>query len=164
MPPRKKTTTQVFTLGYEQRNISQFLKLLREMRVDVLIDVRETAWSHKPGFSKGALAKAMKRAGIDYQHVRSVGNPKWIRSMADSHEECLSLYREYIEGVDGLVEGFLGFIAELVGQGLRVCLVCYERHPDDCHRGVLAGLLEKHGAACVEHIAPDGRPRMIATA
>jgi hypothetical protein len=164
MPPKKKTTPQVFTLGYEQRNIKEFVDLLTEFSVDVLIDVRETAWSHKPGFSKSALAKAVSRAGIEYTHINWIGNPKWIRSIADSHEECLGLYRKYLKGQRGLITGFLEFIADIVDQGRSVCLVCYERHPDDCHRGILAELLEKHGTADVEHIAPEGRPRMVATA
>jgi uncharacterized protein (DUF488 family) len=164
MPPRSKTPPQVFTLGYEQREINEFVRLLKGEAVDVLIDVRETAWSHKPGFSKTALAKAVKRAGIEYEHVHWIGNPKWIRSIADSHEECLALYRNYLEGADELIEGFLEFISDFVNRGLRVCLVCYERHPGDCHRGVLAELLEKRGATGVRHIAPEGRPRMIASA
>src|SRR5450756_497309 len=45
----------LFTLGYQQRTITEFVALAREACVDVIIDVRETAWSHKPGFSKAAL-------------------------------------------------------------------------------------------------------------
>jgi uncharacterized protein (DUF488 family) len=164
MPTKSKTTPHVFTLGYEQRSINEFVDLLEGQEIDVLVDVRETAWSHKPGFSKAALSKAVARAGIEYNHFHWVGNPKWIRSIAETHEECLDFYREYIETVDGLVDGFIEFIVDLLDRGLRVCLVCYERHPGDCHRGVLAEFLEKRGDLDVHHIAPDGRPRMIATA
>lgn len=164
MPPKKKTTPQIFTVGYEQRDIREFVQLLRGEKIDVLLDVRETAWSHKPGFSKGALAHAVERAGIEYSHLNWIGNPKWIRSIADTHEECLGLYRQYVEGAEGLVDGFVEFISEMLDEGLRVCLVCYERHPGDCHRGVLAEFLEKRGGLNVAHIAPDGRPRMIASA
>lgn len=164
MPPSKKRTPQIFTLGYEQRNINEFVELLREQEIDVLIDVRETAWSHKPGFSKTALAKAVEQAGIEYSHLNWVGNPKWIRSVADNHEECLVFYRHYIETTEGLIDGFVEFVSEMLEAGLRICLVCYERHPGDCHRGILAELLVQRGAAYVRHIAPEGRPRMIATA
>jgi uncharacterized protein (DUF488 family) len=164
MPPKKKTPPQIFTLGYEQRGIEEFVKLLKGEAINVLLDVRETAWSHKPGFSKTALAEAVQRAGIEYSHLHWVGNPKWIRSIADTHEECLGFYRQYIETADGLIESFVDFISEMLDEGLRVCLVCYERHPGDCHRGVLAELLEKCGAADVRHIAPEGRPRMVAPA
>jgi uncharacterized protein (DUF488 family) len=163
MPPSKKTTPRVFTLGYEQRNLREFTQLLLAEGVDILIDVRETAWSHKPGFSKGALAAAMARKGIEYHHAHWAGNPKWIRSAAMSHEDCLGMYRQYLEAMDGLADGFVEFVCDLVAQGKCICLVCYERHPGDCHRGILAELLEKHTTVSIEHIAPEGRPRLVQT-
>jgi uncharacterized protein (DUF488 family) len=159
----KKTTPLVFTLGYEQRNLAEFTQLLVADGVNVLLDVRETAWSHKPGFSKTALSAAMEERGIEYRHAHWAGNPKWIRSVADSHEDCLGMYRQYLETMDGLAEGFVDFVVELLEAGRRVCLVCYERHPGDCHRGILAELLEARGVASVQHIAPDGRPRLAPT-
>jgi uncharacterized protein (DUF488 family) len=60
--------------------------------VDVLVDVRETAWSHKPGFSKRGLEGALRVHGIAYVHARFAGNPKGLRVGAASHEECLRLY------------------------------------------------------------------------
>ncbi len=164
MPPKQKTTAQIFTLGYEQRDIKEFVQLLTTEEIDLLLDVRETAWSHKPGFSKSALSEALRKAGIEYEHAHWVGNPKWIRSTASSHEDCLGLYRQYIEAVDGLIDGFVDFVSALLDDGRRICLVCYERHPGDCHRGILAELLEKHGDVTVRHIAPEGRPRMVAIA
>ena len=61
-------TATLHTIGYEKRTIEEFLELLRESEIDVLIDVRETAWSHKPGFSKTAFSAALDGiagAGID---------------------------------------------------------------------------------------------------
>ena len=163
MPTKHTKNPPVFTLGYELRNIEQFVELLLAEDIDVLLDVRETAWSHKPGFSKTALSTTVERRGIEYHHVNWVGNPKWIRSVADSHEDCLGLYREHLEATDGLADAFVEMMASLLQQGLRVCLVCYERHPGDCHRGVLAELVENRINATIQHIAPEGRPRMIAS-
>ena len=36
----------LYTLGYEKRSIEEFVALARSSGVDVLVDVRETAWSH----------------------------------------------------------------------------------------------------------------------
>lgn len=159
----QKTTPRVFTLGYEQRDLAEFMALLVAEDINVLLDVRENAWSHKPGFSKAALAAATQQSGIEYRHADWAGNPKWIRSVADSHEDCLGMYREYLKAMEGLTEAFVGYIGELLESGLSVCLVCYERHPGDCHRGILAELLECHGQT-VEHISPHGRPRLVASA
>ena len=86
----------LFTLGYEKRSIDEFVELLCEAGVTVLVDVRETAWSHKPGFSKTALGAALAVAGIAYAHAPFAGNPKSLRDVATSHAECLSRYRRYL--------------------------------------------------------------------
>ena len=55
---------QLYTLGYEKRSLGEFVQLLLDSEIDVLIDVREKAWSHKPGFSKTAFSVALANAGI----------------------------------------------------------------------------------------------------
>ena len=59
----------LFTLGYEQRTIEEFVRMLEDAGVGVLVDVRETPWSHKPGFSKRGLAEHLEAAGIEYVHA-----------------------------------------------------------------------------------------------
>lgn len=70
---------QIFTLGYQQRSIDEFVALARDAGVQVLIDVSETAWSHKKGFSKSAFAAAFSSVAIEYIHAQFAGNPKWLR-------------------------------------------------------------------------------------
>ncbi len=152
---------RLFTLGYEQRSINEFVHLLHESSIDILIDVRETAWSHKPGFSKTPLTAALEQVGIDYQHAHWAGNPKWLRSEASNHAECLSFFREYVDAMDGLVETFVDLIGSLLASGKNVCLTCYERHPGDCHRGILVEQWLERGGSAVTHLAPEGRPRMV---
>jgi uncharacterized protein (DUF488 family) len=86
-------TTTLYTLGYQQRSIDEFVEILDESAINVLVDVRETAWSHKPGFSKSGFATALAARGIEYVHADFAGNPKWLRSNANSHGECLEWYR-----------------------------------------------------------------------
>ena len=38
--------------------------------------MRETPWSHKPGFLKGALSDALETVGIEYVQTKFAGNPK----------------------------------------------------------------------------------------
>lgn len=42
----------LFSVGYEGRDLSDFVELLQENGVTVLLDVRLNAISRKPGFSK----------------------------------------------------------------------------------------------------------------
>ena len=151
----------LYTLGYEKRSIQQFIALLKDARIDVLVDVRETAWSHKPGFSKGALQSALNAAGIAYVHARFAGNPRRFRAAARSHEECLRHYGRHLEENPHVVADLDSLLVRFQSQGLRVCLTCFERHPDDCHRSILAEAWRSAREACVEHLATGGCRRLL---
>jgi uncharacterized protein (DUF488 family) len=151
----------LFTLGYQQRSLDEFVSILVESRIGVLVDVRETAWSHKPGFSKNALRAALAARGIEYIHADFAGNPKWLRANADSHRECLEWYSWYLGEFDEIVPAFEQLLAEQLREGKRVCVTCFERHADDCHRAILAEKWRARGARKVKHLATDGCQRLL---
>ena len=135
--------------------------ILGEAEIDVLVDVRETAWSHKPGFSKSGFEAALSAHGIEYVHAKFAGNPKWLRSNADSHKECLDWYGWYLGEFGEIVESFDDLVARLHKAGKRVCITCFERHADDCHRAILADRWREMGNRSVEHLAVDGCERLL---
>ena len=155
MPPT------LYTLGYQQRSIDEFVEILADAGIDVLVDVRETAWSHKPGFSKSGFAAALASRDIEYVHADFAGNPKWLRSNADSHGECLEWYGRYLTDFGEIVDAFDELVAELHGAGKRVCITCFERHADDCHRAILANRWKTTRGRRVEHLAIDGCERLV---
>src|SRR5665213_2768409 len=128
----------ILTLGYQQRSIEEFVALARQAGVQVLIDVRETAWSHKKGFSKSAFAAALSSAGIEYVHAQFAGNPKWLRENADDHAECLAFYSWYLDEHDEVIDAFERLVGDILAEGKCAALTCFERHAGDCHRSILA--------------------------
>jgi uncharacterized protein (DUF488 family) len=148
------------TIGYEKRSIDEYIDLLLESGVEVVVDVRETAWSHKPGFSKTAFSTALSAAGIDYVHLRVAGNPKWLREAAGSHAECLELYRSYVQHHPEVLDCLHETLKEHGVTHRRIALTCFERHPGDCHRGILAAEWAA-GRHEVLHLSPDGCKRLI---
>jgi len=154
---------KLFTLGYQRRSQDEFVGLLVDANVDVLIDVRETAWSHKPGFSKRGLCSALNARGIAYVHAAFAGNPKQLRRDAKSHADCLQRFEEYLDTNDVIIEMFDELVGRLLDAGKRVCVTCYERHPDDCHRGVLVERWKSGAWREVEHLGADQSCRLIAT-
>ena len=69
----------VYTIGYEGKNITQFIERLKLVGIEQLIDVREIALSRKNGFAKTALRKALDDNGIVYKHLPGLGSPSDIR-------------------------------------------------------------------------------------
>lgn len=94
----------VVGVGYEGQHAEQFVDELRSAGVDVVVDVRLTPISRKRGFSKRSLAEHLESAGIRYEHLRALGNPKDNRAgfAGDANElrSALARYDELLADTD----------------------------------------------------------------
>jgi uncharacterized protein (DUF488 family) len=146
------TEEPIFTIGYEKASIDDFVSRLADAEIDVLVDVRELPLSRKKGFSKNGLNAAVKEAGIDYLHVKALGDPKPGReaARAGNHDLFVEIFTQHIEGEDA--QSALNELADAV-KGKRICLTCFERHHEGCHRKIVAEHLSALVGAPIEHIA-----------
>lgn len=124
------------SVGYEGRTAADLLEVLLAHRVDVVVDVRLTPMSRKPGLSKTKLREALAAAGVDYVHLRALGNPRENREpfWTGAISAGVSRFRELMAapGPDAM----LNDLAELA-QTKRVAVLCFERDHDRCHRQVV---------------------------
>lgn len=151
----------LFTIGYEKRTLDQYIAILVAAGIRAVVDVRETAWSHKPGFSKTSFAAGLASAGIDYIHAPFAGNPKALRRTATTHAECLERFRSYLVKAPEVVDGLETVIEQYRSQGKPIALTCFERHPGDCHRAILADQWARKGRRRVVHLEPEGCRRLV---
>jgi uncharacterized protein (DUF488 family) len=127
----------ISTIGYEGATIEQFVAALKHASVDLLIDVRDIPLSRKKGFSKNQLAEVLRSWGIEYVHLRGLGDPKEGREAARSGNYALfekifgKHMRSAVAGRD------LDTASQLV-RGNRACLMCFEADPEKCHRTIVA--------------------------
>lgn len=128
---------RLYTIGYQDRSLAELVAILQRAAVSLLVDVRDVAWSRKRGFSKTALAAGLTAAGIEYEHARFVGNPRSLRAGAESHEEMLVRYDRYLATKPHVIAQFDEFLRSQPATRHRICLLCYEQHPADCHRSIL---------------------------
>jgi uncharacterized protein (DUF488 family) len=134
---RKKSTRAghgVISVGYGGRRIGDFISLLVDYEVRVLVDVRLSARSRVPGFAGPSLARRLNEAGIAYRHEPQLGNPE------DN--------REAIRGGDPMGRArFRTLLANRGAAALRglladaaegtVAVLCAERSELRCHRKVV---------------------------
>lgn len=146
---------EIFTFGYEKRSLEEFLALLRRARIDVVLDVRDVPWSHKAGFSKGPLAEALAAAGIEYLHAGFAGNPKALRKAAKDVPDALRLYRAHLREHPEIVARLDQLLEPRLAEGERVCMICFERDPADCHRGALSRAWAEAHRGRVHHLAAE---------
>jgi uncharacterized protein (DUF488 family) len=124
-------------IGYQGQSLAGLCEELRTLRVDLVIDVRERAWSNRPEFRKGVLSRALAEHGIKYQHMREAGNP--FRPKAGEQidaAECVRRYQQHLRSRPDVV-----IAIRRLSRRRRVALLCYEADSAACHRGVLLAQL-----------------------
>jgi len=143
---------RLFTIGYEHATAAAVLGELKRAKVSLLVDVRAVAASRRPGFSKRALAAGLDERGVGYLHLRGLGTPAEGRHAARSGrpQDMFRIYEAHLATEKTQQE--LAELKDLVRKGQRVCLLCYERHPDVCHRRRIAELICEEIDRPVEHL------------
>lgn len=145
------TEKPIFTIGYEKSTIDDFVSRLADAEIEILVDVRELPLSRKKGFSKNGLNAAVKEVGIDYLHVKALGDPKPGRdaALAGNHDLFVEIFTLHMDGE--VAQSALTDLADTV-RGKRICLTCFERHHEGCHRKIVADRLSALVGASIEHI------------
>jgi uncharacterized protein (DUF488 family) len=125
----------VFTIGYEDLRLDQFLNKLREYQIDTLVDIRLTASSRRAGFSKSALSSALSASGIAYVHERDLGNPPDNRDAFRNGplEEGRSRMRARLQ--NGSADALRRLVDRASSE--RVAVMCVESTDNRCHRQVV---------------------------
>ena len=142
----------LFTIGYENATTQAMLDALKQARVDLVIDVRAVSSSRRPGFSKRQLAAGLDERAIGYLHLRALGTPKEGRLAARSgkRDELFRIYEVHLATPQAREE--LDALTSLAASGRRLCLLCYERNPEACHRRRIAELVHERAGVEVEHL------------
>jgi uncharacterized protein (DUF488 family) len=144
----------IATIGYEGATVASFQDALRDAGIDLLVDVRALASSRRPGFAKTRLAANAQEAGAEYLHLRALGTPSDGRTAARAgrHDEMRRIFREQLATPEA--QAGLALVADLVRQGRRVCLLCFEADPHHCHRSIVAAALATMLPATIVNLAP----------
>lgn len=135
----QNTVPRLVSIGYEGRDVAELIGNLQQESVTVLVDVRLNPISRKPGLSKTKLAESLRAAGIEYVHLRGLGNPKDNREgFRSGNGEARERYRKVLRADEGARA--LKHVSELLGGGV-VALLCFEVDHRQCHRGLVTEAL-----------------------
>jgi uncharacterized protein (DUF488 family) len=143
----ERNESGIVTIGYEGRNIDQYLSILLQNKVNKLIDVRKNAFSMKYGYSKSQLMSALEKMGISYLHLPDLGIESDKRQNLTG-KGYAELFRRYANEL-GAKEDLLDSI-KLHAKKEKVALMCFEAQATDCHRGVIANRFREEGLEVVD--------------
>lgn len=163
MAPEEEITLEVYTIGHSTLTIDDFLGLLKENYIRVLVDVRSQPYSRfNPQFNRESFKHAMAYANIEYVFAGEYlggrpTDPTCYKDgvIPDGKADHLKLvdYAEvmkrdwYQRGIQRLLE---------IAADRQTVIMCSEEDPMGCHRHhLIAQTLLKRGVA-VWHIRADG--------
>jgi len=132
---------RLYTIGYQDRNLDDFICELKSFGISVLIDVREIPVSRKKGFSKTSLYQYLEENDIQYIHLKDLGSPKSLREKLRSdgdYSYFFNEYQKYIKSQAVLIEDLYQMVSDNI-----CCLMCYEKIPKTCHRSIVANEVTK---------------------
>ncbi len=130
------TKIPIYTIGYGNRSIEEFVELLQRYDVKFLVDIRSQPHSRfKPEFSKDALEERLKQHHIRYIFMGDTlgGRPKDTTCYVDGKVDYARVREKpfYQKGISYLHTAW--------EKQLQVALMCSEAKPQECHRTKLIG-------------------------
>lgn len=145
---------QVYSIGYGNRTIKEFIELIKEVEFDYLLDVRSSPYSNfNDDFSKHNLIHYLKVNNIKYAYFGDSlggipGDPA-AYSKGKVDYDKLSKLDFFSKGISRILNA--------ISKNYTVLLMCSEKKPENCHRSKLIGevLLQNH--INIIHIDENGK-------
>ncbi len=149
MPPPSSRT--IYTVGYSTHEWPDFLALLQDAKITAVADVRSHPTARLESYRRENLAPELSEQGIEYVFLgRELGARReepecYVDGRADYG--CVAKLPAFREGIQRLERGAAAH---------RIALMCAEREPLDCHRGLLISKVLKAEGWQVRHLLADG--------
>ncbi len=149
-----------YTIGHSTRSIPEFVDLLREAHVRLVVDVRTVPRSRtNPQFNREALPESLAAYQIGYEHIAELGGlrgkQRQVAPSPNAYWENRS-FRNYADYA--LSDKFCAGFARLceLGSESVTAIMCAEAVWWRCHRRIIADYLLASGRT-VFHILGPGK-------
>ena len=87
---RSKHDASIFTIGHSTRSIAEFAGLLRELEIQLVVDVRTVPRSRtNPQFNQDVLPFSLSEFAFDCEHIAALGG---LRSRSPSVPPSLNSF------------------------------------------------------------------------
>ena len=145
----------LYTIGHSTRGLDEFVDLLKENGVRLLVDVRRYPVSRRfPHFTGSALAASLAQAGIAYRHEAGLGGHREPRPDSPNTALRTAAFRGYADYM--ATPTFRAALARLRAEAAAqpTAILCAEADPQRCHRQLVADAVVARGGRVVHILAP----------
>jgi uncharacterized protein (DUF488 family) len=142
----------VYTIGHSTRTLGEFVELLKNYHICMLVDVRTIPRSrHNPQFNKETFPNMLKTNGVKYIHMQDIGGLRHPKRDSINLAWRNSSFRGYADYMQ--TQEFTDNLLKIIALARENCLalMCAEALPWRCHRSLISdALVVRH--VKVEHI------------
>ena len=142
----------IYTIGHSNGTIERLIGLLQQHSITAVADVRSQPYSRfNPQFNREVLASSLKRAGLEYVFLgQELGarsdDPACYRG-GRAQYSLIAKAEIFQRGIERLLSG---------AQRFSLAILCAEKEPLVCHRGILISRHLHDRGMVVRHILEDG--------
>ena len=135
----------IYTLGHSTLSIQDFLAIIEEYEIEVIVDVRSQPYSKKnPQFNQKYFEKWLNKAGYDYLHLEDLGGRRSYSEEVSSEltdgwdKQIFKNYASYTfsdnykKAIDKLIS---------LSKEKTIAIMCANLLPWNCHRLLIANTL-----------------------
>lgn len=131
-----KAMKPIYTIGYGNRSMSEFIQILRQYHIVFLIDVRSRPTSRsQPEYSRQQLEYMLKLANVRYVFLGDAlgDSPRDKRGYTNGQVDYAKVQKQlyFQRGIKKVQNAW--------EQRVPVMIMCSEPKPEECHRSALVG-------------------------
>ncbi|MEW6686411.1 MAG: DUF488 domain-containing protein [Candidatus Edwardsbacteria bacterium] len=135
----------IYSLGTGTRTIDEFIRIIKDKRIEAIVDVRRFPTSRFEQFKKGNFSKTCVEQKIEYLYLGDE-----LGGYRKGGYEAHARTNEFQSGIERL---------KALADKKTICIVCAETLPWKCHRRFIAQTLSTQGYEVVhildkKHILP----------
>lgn len=138
----KESETNILTIGYSTRTSEEFIELLQNYAITLIIDVRTIPHSrYNPQFNKENLPDQLKHYGIKYIHLPEIGGLRHPKANSVNTALKNSSFRGYADYMQ--TKEFAEQLIKVItlAREKQLAIMCAEALPWRCHRSLISDAL-----------------------
>ncbi len=147
-----------YTIGHSTRTIDEFVDLLRESNVRLVVDVRTVPRSRtNPQYNRDTLPDTLAQFQIGYEHIAALGGLRGAKRDVPPEVNGFWQNASFHNYADYALSGtFREGLARLreIGQATPCAIMCAEAVWWRCHRRIISDYLLAAGESVCHILAP----------
>lgn len=136
----------VFTIGHSTRSIDEFISLIKQNDIAILVDVRNHPGSKRyPHFNKEVLERSLAEQDIKYIHLKDLGGRRKPAAESVNTRWRHSAFRGYADHMQTKEFKIAIQQLEAIAQERPTAYMCSEAVWWSCHRSLISDYLKVNG-------------------